>query len=203
MKKIFKIMVVTCLTLCMFSMSQVSALDDESDLIERCFNGQTMIIHNGKDVTDVVKEKYKSEYANKNFDTIIEDFEKNNYDFITQDDGNGIKPRASSTVLNGYYWETYYNSIRSKVFVYAQVTYNANTGAYMSRTKALGKGSNTSACGVDQSLSSATVYKSASVPYVNYHPAAFIKYKDGTYRYMKDWKFNVKCYSNAQPKPYM
>ena len=58
MKKIFKIMVVTCLTLCMFSMSQVSALDDESDLIERCFNGQTMIIHNGKDVTDVVKEKY-------------------------------------------------------------------------------------------------------------------------------------------------
>ena len=158
-------------------------------------------------VTDVVKEKYKSEYANKNFDTIIEDFEKNNYDFITQDDGNGIKPRASSTVLNGYYWETYYNSIRSKVFVYAQVTYNANTGAYMSRTKALGKfsvkGSNTSACGVDQSLSSATVYKSASVPYVNYHPAAFIKYKDGTYRYMKDWKFNVKCYSNAQPKPYM
>ena len=78
MKKIFKIMVVTCLTLCMFSMSQVSALDDESDLIERCFNGQTMIIHNGKDVTDVVKEKYKSEYANKNFDTIIEDFEKNN-----------------------------------------------------------------------------------------------------------------------------
>ena len=139
MKKIFKIMVVTCLTLCMFSMSQVSALDDESDLIERCFNGQTMIIHNGKDVTDVVKEKYKSEYANKNFDTIIEDFEKNNYDFITQDDGNGIKPRASSTVLNGYYWETYYNSIRSKVFVYAQVTYNANTGAYMSRTKALGK----------------------------------------------------------------
>ena len=55
MKKIFKIMVVTCLTLCMFSMSQVSALDDESDLIERCFNGQTMIIHNGKDVTDVVK----------------------------------------------------------------------------------------------------------------------------------------------------
>ena len=132
---------------------------------------------------------------------------KNNYDFITQDDGNGIKPRASSTVLNGYYWETYYNSIRSKVFVYAQVTYNANTGAYMSRTKALGKfsvkGSNTSACGVDQSLSSATVYKSASVPYVNYHPAAFIKYKDGTYRYMKDWKFNVKCYSNAQPKPYM
>lgn len=207
MKKIFKIMVVTCLTLCMFSMSQVSALDDESDLIERCFNGQTMIIHNGKDVTDVVKEKYKSEYANKNFDTIIEDFEKNNYDFITQDDGNGIKPRASSTVLNGYYWETYYNSIRSKVFVYAQVTYNANTGAYMSRTKALGKfsvkGSNTSACGVDQSLSSATVYKSASVPYVNYHPAAFIRYKDGTYRYMKDWKFNVKCYSNAQPKPYM
>ena len=189
MKKIFKIMVVTCLTLCMFSMSQVSALDDESDLIERCFNGQTMIIHNGKDVTDVVKEKYKSEYANKNFDTIIEDFEKNNYDFIT------------------HYWETYYNSIRSKVFVYAQVTYNANTGAYMSRTKALGKfsvkGSNTSACGVDQSLSSATVYKSASVPYVNYHPAAFIKYKDGTYRYMKDWKFNVKCYSNAQPKPYM
>ena len=182
-------------------------MDDESDLIERCFNGQTMIIHNGKDVTDVVKEKYKSEYANKNFDTIIEDFEKNNYDFITQDDGNGIKPRASSTVLNGYYWETYYNSIRSKVFVYAQVTYNANTGAYMSRTKALGKfsvkGSNTSACGVDQSLSSATVYKSASVPYVNYHPAAFIKYKDGTYRYMKDWKFNVKCYSNAQPKPYM
>ena len=132
---------------------------------------------------------------------------ENNYDFITQDDGNGIKPRASSTVLNGYYWETYYNSIRSKVFVYAQVTYNANTGAYMSRTKALGKfsvkGSNTSACGVDQSLSSATVYKSASVPYVNYHPAAFIKYKDGTYRYMKDWKFNVKCYSNAQPKPYM
>ena len=102
MKKIFKIMVVTCLTLCMFSMSQVSALDDESDLIERCFNGQTMIIHNGKDVTDVVKEKYKSEYANKNFDTIIEDFEKNNYDFITQDNGNGIKPRASSTVLNGY-----------------------------------------------------------------------------------------------------
>ena len=97
--------------------------------------------------------------------------------------------------------------IGSKVFVYAQVTYNANTGAYMSRTKALGKfsvkGSNTSACGVDQSLSSATVYKSASVPYVNYHPAAFIKYKDGTYRYMKDWKFNVKCYSNAQPKPYM
>ena len=85
MKKIFKIMVVTCLTLCMFSMSQVSALDDESDLIERCFNGQTMIIHNGKDVTDVVKEKYKSEYANKNFDTIIEDFEKNNYDFIVID----------------------------------------------------------------------------------------------------------------------
>ena len=41
MKKIFKIMVVTCLTLCMFSMSQVSALDDESDLFQRADNDYT------------------------------------------------------------------------------------------------------------------------------------------------------------------
>ena len=207
MKK-FRIMLCTLAILIATIITPVNAADindnDTMDLINRCFNGVTLIYDQfGNNCTEAFIAKYSDAYSNQQYQMIESAILNSNYDYITP--MIDISTYAFVGVTNGFTWEQTFNNIISRVSISATVTYNENTGVYNDRTQARAsfslKGSNAYSCGIEQPNSSVEIVTNSSIDYVKYRPRTYIKYKSGEYRYCPKIEFKVMCYSGTQPGP--
>lgn len=206
-----KLITILCILSCTFyiSTSEVKAIESNNSmkiqLLEKFFTNDIILLDkDGNDCKTNFMNKYINNFQNKDYTPIIDDLNNNKYSFITM--LPNINTYVADTAKNGYIWELNNYGQIHRVYTYATVSYNGNTGAYVSRTSAratfLQQGNGAVACGVDQSKSSATVTTNGSVDYVTYRPATYIKYDDNKYTYMTKIGFKVMCHAGAQPIPF-
>lgn len=191
--KLKKICLVGCIFLMLLNVAiyPVNAYDNgitkkEMILLDKIYDGQAKIYNkNSTNISNEFITKTNKLYNSRNYQEIKNVISNEEY-FITElmEQVELVDSRGLHTVTGGVRTSFICNStsVLSTIYVYAQITYDYNTGKLKSRSSAkakfVEKGDGKS-CGVNQINSWVRVYSNS----VEYIPDVYIYFKDNSYQH--------------------